>query len=734
MDIIKNKKFIFIISGVVVTIALITIVMLCIFKNDDSISVNMVNTVQEEMEENADIIDEKDKELLISLSLNKNSIVLNLDENKEEMLEAIIEPNDVNKSDIIWKSSDENIVKVNEDGKVFAVAEGTAIISATYEFFTSDCLVEVVKNETEENYLTNTEVDNTEVFVEEKNDIVTNKEENTKIQKKNKTPKQNVEISTSVVTKNEPTEEYFDINKSEINLNLTNKKSSKIDVSTNIESKVYFTSKDKNIANVDSNGNVTAVKIGTTKINVSCKNKSLSCVVNVSESGTAVDVEKENIVVAKENKSNDKIKDESKTVEAVSNNTKDSTDTNKSSNNNNLATKATLSNSNIRINKKQTKQLSFTIKEPEAAKSHKVTWKSSNANVATVNSNGLVTGVSKGTATISASVDNLVGKCNVTVSDGTEKITLSNTSIVLNAPLTKNFKLSATISPADSEEKVYWSSSNTNVATVDGNGKIIAKGIGTATITATSGKVSAKCTVTVKSMTRFGAYYYNSASKTFSTTKKSKNDLGFLMYIPDISLVKDLEEVPLVVNLHGAAERGTNLNALKRRWLGYHINKGKNYPAIIILPQCYITEGSFTTDPWGKLSGQLKGLIDCLDTKYSVNENKISICGHSMGAIGVWTMARNYPDLFSAVVPVSGYCSTTASRYTKAPVWVFAGSDGTSTWGKKLVNNINKNGGKAKFSYYNLSHDSMPDKVYIDLDVINWMIKRDRTTNSSFKF
>ena len=58
----------------------------------------------------------------------------------------------------------------------------------------------------------------------------------------------------------------------------------------------------------------------------------------------------------------------------------------------------------------------------------------------------------------------------------------------------------ATIAPSNATDKtVTWESSNTNVATVE-NGKIIAVGVGSATITAKSGNVQAVCTVRVKSL------------------------------------------------------------------------------------------------------------------------------------------------------------------------------------------------------------------------------------------
>ena len=58
-------------------------------------------------------------------------------------------------------------------------------------------------------------------------------------------------------------------------------------------------------------------------------------------------------------------------------------------------------------------------------------------------------------------------------------------------------QLNATVQPADTTDTVKWSSDNTDVATVDGTGKVTAEAPGTAIITARAGTKTASCTVTV---------------------------------------------------------------------------------------------------------------------------------------------------------------------------------------------------------------------------------------------
>ena len=132
-----------------------------------------------------------------------------------------------------------------------------------------------------------------------------------------------------------------------------------------------------------------------------------------------------------------------------------------------------------------------------------VVWSSSDANIATVSDNGLVTTVGFGTATVTAqSVEdpNLKATCTVFVRALVTEISLSNTSFTftsLGSPQT----LVATITPDYAENRILdWTSSNTAVATVDSSGVVTPKKNGTATITAatTDGtNLSATCIVTV---------------------------------------------------------------------------------------------------------------------------------------------------------------------------------------------------------------------------------------------
>ena len=139
---------------------------------------------------------------------------------------------------------------------------------------------------------------------------------------------------------------------------------------------------------------------------------------------------------------------------------------------------------------------------PENASNKNVTWNSSRRSVATVNG-GVVTAVGVGTTTITVTTadGNKTATCAVTVTAATVSVTgvtLNKQTLSLNVGGEET--LTANVAPTNATNRaVTWSSDRRNVATVDGNGKVVAIGIGTATITVTTGDGGKTdiCTVTV---------------------------------------------------------------------------------------------------------------------------------------------------------------------------------------------------------------------------------------------
>ena len=164
------------------------------------------------------------------------------------------------------------------------------------------------------------------------------------------------------------------------------------------------------------------------------------------------------------------------------------------------ATGVSLNKTSTTIAEGENEQLTATV-APVNATNKNVLWSTSNANVATVSDTGLVNAVAAGSATITVTTEDggFTAKCDVTVSQyyHVTSVSLSPTVLALHPGEENN--LVATISPSNATNKnVNWTTSNSNVATVNG-GTVTAVSAGTATITVTTedGSKTASCTVTV---------------------------------------------------------------------------------------------------------------------------------------------------------------------------------------------------------------------------------------------
>jgi len=128
-----------------------------------------------------------------------------------------------------------------------------------------------------------------------------------------------------------------------------------------------------------------------------------------------------------------------------------------------------------------------------------IQWRSSDTSIASVSQKGIVTGVRTGETTITAIASSgIKTTCAVTVIDvPVSSIGLSKTwATVL---LGSTYQLQATVYPSDAKDKtLVWASDTPSVASVDQNGLVTAKALGTAIISATSGNnKTTKCKLTV---------------------------------------------------------------------------------------------------------------------------------------------------------------------------------------------------------------------------------------------
>lgn len=160
-----------------------------------------------------------------------------------------------------------------------------------------------------------------------------------------------------------------------------------------------------------------------------------------------------------------------------------------------------LNNSELVLKKQTSTGLRATINPSDTTEDKQLTWDSSNNEVATVSSTGLVTARNPGVATITVKTSNGISSiCTVTVISEITSVALNLTAIDLEEGTVQSLR--ATINPSDTTDSkaLTWKSSNPSVATVDQNGEVRALKKGTATITVeTVNRKKAECKITVVS-------------------------------------------------------------------------------------------------------------------------------------------------------------------------------------------------------------------------------------------
>ena len=128
----------------------------------------------------------------------------------------------------------------------------------------------------------------------------------------------------------------------------------------------------------------------------------------------------------------------------------------------------------------------------------------------------------------------------------------------------------------------------------------------------------------------------------------------------------------LIIQLHGAGERGNTLADLDKVLIhGFSniINDANFNDCILVMPQCPLD--TF----WVAKIESLRRFIDEIIDLYSIDVNRIYLCGLSMGGFGTWYTAMAYPDLFAAIVPCCGGGMAWNAGVLKMPIWTFHGKE-----------------------------------------------------------
>jgi predicted peptidase len=135
-------------------------------------------------------------------------------------------------------------------------------------------------------------------------------------------------------------------------------------------------------------------------------------------------------------------------------------------------------------------------------------------------------------------------------------------------------------------------------------------------------------------------------SRHFVGVTQKTNQLDYLLYVPKAAAAEPAKRWPMVLFLHGAGERGTNVNLVAFHGPPKQAAAGREFPFILVSPQCP------SNQTWDNEA--LIALIDTIQAQVPVDPTRIYVTGLSMGGYGTWSLALRYPEKFAAVAPVCG--------------------------------------------------------------------------------
>ncbi len=197
-----------------------------------------------------------------------------------------------------------------------------------------------------------------------------------------------------------------------------------------------------------------------------------------------------------------------------------------------------------------------------------------------------------------------------------------------------------------------------------------------------------------------------------------------LLFLPSNQSKAIDGKLPMIVFLHGAGERGTDIELVKTHGPPKMVEQDKNFPFIVLSPQCPKGER------WNAL--QLNLLIDQIIDNYPVDTNRIYLTGLSMGGFGTWDTAIEYPKKFAAIAPICGGSIIHAFQVDKVkhiPTWVFHGALDEVvpiSNSSKIVRAAKKLDANIKFTVYaEAGHDSWT-ATYNNPDLYKWFLSHSK--------
>lgn len=217
----------------------------------------------------------------------------------------------------------------------------------------------------------------------------------------------------------------------------------------------------------------------------------------------------------------------------------------------------------------------------------------------------------------------------------------------------------------------------------------------------------------------------------FQKTLTRKAQLDYLLFLPEGYQKSGTNQWPLMLFLHGAGERGTNVEKVAAHGPPKVVKTRKDFPFVLVSPQCP-ADRTWRDD-------ELLALLDHIVAKHNIDMNRIYLTGLSMGGYGSWSLGTKYPERFAAIAPICGggeqipvLLAPPAKKQSLQGlgVWAFHGAKDLLVpveESQRMTNAVMRAGCKdVKLTIYpDLEHDSWT-RAYNEPEIWNWFLAHSR--------
>ena len=200
--------------------------------------------------------------------------------------------------------------------------------------------------------------------------------------------------------------------------------------------------------------------------------------------------------------------------------------------------------------------------------------------------------------------------------------------------------------------------------------------------------------------------------------------LRFLLHLPEGFGAKSGGTWPMILYLHGAGERGDDLDLVKLHGIARVVETRPDLPFVAVSPQC--PEGTW----WWDHHLILRALVEEVVSRYDVDRCRVYLTGNSMGGYGTWSLGAAFPHLFAALAPICGGGVPELAPFLEdLPVWAFHGDADdivSPEVTRRMVEALEAVGGNIRFTLYpGGQHDSWT-RTYEDPELYAWFLRHRR--------